>query len=92
MTRSVSAAHAVGQPLTRLGRTPREVIDWAKAVVMTRQGMTEQQAFRWLQRTAMDHRTSIRVIAGLLIAKHPETLTQQLQTTAAVSPRTEGPR
>ena len=90
MTRSLSAAPAVGQPLTRLGRTPRELIDWAKAVVMTRQGMTEQQAFRWLQRTAMDHRTSIRVIAGLLIAKHPDTPTQHIadhRTLVAQNPR-----
>jgi hypothetical protein len=92
MTRSLSAALAVGRPLTRLGRTPSEVIEWAKAVVMTRQGMTEQQAFRWLQRTAMDHRTSTRVIAGLLIAQHPDTTTQHMQTTAPVSPRTRGPR
>lgn len=78
MTGSLDAAPAVGQPLTQLGRTPRELIDRAKAVVMTRQGMTEQQAFRWLQRTAMDHRTSIGVIAGLLITQHPGTSTHHM--------------
>jgi len=45
----------------------RQIIDRAKAAVMARQAMTEQQAFRWLQRAAMDHRTSIRVIAGLVV-------------------------
>ena len=93
MSRSLDAAPAVGQPHTQFGRTPRELIDWAKAVVMTRQGMTEQQAFRWLQRTAMDHRTSIRVIAGLLIAQHPDTPTQHMQTTAPMTtaPMTTAP-
>ena len=92
MTRELDAATASGKPITRLGRTHRELIDWAKAEVMTRQGVTEQQAFRWLQRTAMNHRTSIRVIAGLLIAKHPDIPIQRAQTTASLSLRPRGLR
>ena len=34
----------------------RKVIDRAKGHLMTSQGFTEPQAFRWLQRTAMDRR------------------------------------
>jgi hypothetical protein len=45
----------------------RLVIDWAKAAVMARLAMTEQQAFRWLQRAAIDHRTSIRAVADWVI-------------------------
>ena len=45
----------------------RQIIDRAKAAVMARQAMTEQQAFRWLQRAAIDHRTSIRAVADRVI-------------------------
>ena len=49
----------------------RSVIDRAVATLTTRWGMTERAAFRWLQRTAMDHRSSIRAIAWLVIAGPP---------------------
>jgi hypothetical protein len=45
----------------------RQIIDRAKAAVMSRQAITEQQAFRWLQRAAIDHRTSIRAVADWVI-------------------------
>jgi len=41
----------------------RKVIDRAKGVLMTQAKMTEPQAFRWLQRTAMDRRTSMDTVA-----------------------------
>ena len=41
----------------------RKVIDRAKGLLMTRARMTEPQAFRWLQRTAMDRRTSMDTVA-----------------------------
>ena len=41
----------------------RKVIDRAKGVLMTQAKMTEPQAFRWLQRTAMDRRTSMDSVA-----------------------------
>ena len=34
----------------------RKVVDRAKGLLMTRQQMTEPEAFRWIQRTAMDRR------------------------------------
>ena len=41
----------------------RKVIDRGKGVLMTQARMTEPQAFRWLQRTAMDRRTSMDTVA-----------------------------
>ncbi|MDP9239293.1 MAG: response regulator [Actinomycetota bacterium] len=41
----------------------RKVIDRAKGVLMTEAGMTEPEAFRYIQRAAMDRRTSMRAIA-----------------------------
>ena len=41
----------------------RKVIDRAKGLLMTQQKMTEPQAFRWLKRTAIDHRTSMDTVA-----------------------------
>jgi response regulator NasT len=42
----------------------RKTIERAKGILMTQQQMTEPQAFRFLQRTAMDHGTSISRIAN----------------------------
>lgn len=45
----------------------RKVIDRAKGVLTSEHGMTEPEAFRFVQRTAMDRRTSMRVIAGAVV-------------------------
>jgi len=42
----------------------RKIIDRAKGLLMTHQKMTEPEAFRWIQRTAMDRRTSMQAVAG----------------------------
>ena len=47
----------------------RKVIDRAKGVLMTQAKMTEPQAFRWLQRTAMDRRTSMDSVARDVIER-----------------------
>jgi two-component system, response regulator PdtaR len=36
---------------------------------MTQYGMTEPQAFKWIQRTAMDHRLTMREVAERIIAE-----------------------
>jgi len=36
---------------------------------MTTYGMTEPQAFKWIQRTAMDHRMGMREVAERIIAE-----------------------
>ncbi|GAA4382485.1 ANTAR domain-containing response regulator [Tsukamurella soli] len=45
----------------------RKLVDRAKGILMERQGMTEPQAFRWIQRTAMDRRTSMKTISLVVI-------------------------
>ena len=46
----------------------RKVVERAKGVLMTEHGMTEPEAFRWIQRTAMDRRTTMRVVADAVLA------------------------
>ncbi len=41
----------------------RQVIEKAKGRLMAERGMAEVDAFRWLQRTAMNDRTSMKVLA-----------------------------
>ena len=41
----------------------RKLVDRAKGVLQTGHGMTEPDAFRWVQRTSMDRRLSMRVVA-----------------------------
>ncbi len=45
----------------------RKVIDRAKAKVIARDGLTEAEAFKLLQRRAMDGRTSMRAIAEAVL-------------------------
>jgi two-component system, response regulator PdtaR len=46
----------------------RKVVDRAKGVLMTEHGMAEPDAFRWIQRTAMDRRTTMRSVAEAVIS------------------------
>jgi response regulator NasT len=46
----------------------RKVIEKAKGRLMTEQGMTEADAFRHIQRTAMNDRTSMRALAEQILA------------------------
>jgi response regulator NasT len=45
----------------------RKVVDRAKGLLMARQNMTEPEAFRWIQRTAMDRRTTMKAVAEAVI-------------------------
>jgi response regulator NasT len=45
----------------------RKVIDRAKGLLMSNNAMTEPEAFRWIQRTAMDRRTTMREVANAVI-------------------------
>jgi AmiR/NasT family two-component response regulator len=46
----------------------RKTVERAKGVLMTEHGMTEPEAFRWIQRTAMDRRTTMRAVADAVLA------------------------
>jgi response regulator NasT len=45
----------------------RKVVDRAKGLLMARQQMTEPDAFRWIQRTAMDRRTTMKAVAEAVV-------------------------
>ena len=45
----------------------RKIVDRAKGLLMTRQQMSEPEAFRWIQRTAMDRRTTMKVVATAVV-------------------------
>jgi AmiR/NasT family two-component response regulator len=46
----------------------RKIIDRAKGKLMDDHGMSENDAFGWLQRTAMNQRVKVRVIAEQVVA------------------------
>ncbi|HEY6423752.1 MAG TPA: response regulator [Pseudonocardiaceae bacterium] len=41
----------------------RKVVERAKGLLMARHGLTEPEAFRWIQRSAMDRRTTMKAVA-----------------------------
>lgn len=45
----------------------RKVVERAKSALMQSQGFSEPQAFRWIQRSAMDKRTTMRAIAQAVL-------------------------
>ena len=47
----------------------RKVIDRAKGLLMTHRRMSEPEAFRWIQRTAMDRRKTSAAIAAQVVAE-----------------------
>jgi AmiR/NasT family two-component response regulator len=47
----------------------RKLVDRAKGVLQTRFGLTEPDAFRWIQKAAMDKRTSMREVALVVLAE-----------------------
>jgi AmiR/NasT family two-component response regulator len=57
----------------------RKVVEKAKGRLMAEQGMTEAEAFRFIQRTAMNERTSMRALAETILA------TEQAGDAAAAS-------
>lgn len=67
----VSALEAEVAGLTERLET-RKLIERAKGALMTRYGMTEPHAFKWIQRTAMDHRMNMRDVAERIIAETSE--------------------
>ena len=46
----------------------RKVIDQAKGILQQDLGLTEPEAFRWIQKTAMDLRKSMRDVAEGVIS------------------------
>ncbi len=49
----------------------RKAVDRAKGILMQRLKLTEADAFRWIQKTAMDRRLGMREVAEAVIAQMP---------------------
>lgn len=47
----------------------RKVVDRAKSLLITKMGLTEPEAFRWIQKTSMDRRLSMREVAETIVAQ-----------------------
>lgn len=47
----------------------RKVVDRAKGILQARFGLSEPDAFRWIQKAAMDKRTTMREVAQVVIAE-----------------------
>ena len=45
----------------------RKLVERAKGVLMAQHSMTEPEAFSWIQRTAMDKRTTMKEVAALVV-------------------------
>ncbi len=45
----------------------RKLVDRAKSLLITKMGLTEPEAFRWIQKTSMDRRLSMRQVAETVI-------------------------
>ncbi|MEO6880437.1 MAG: response regulator [Mycobacteriaceae bacterium] len=45
----------------------RKIVERAKGTLMESQSLTEPQAFRWIQRAAMDRRTTMRAVAQTVL-------------------------
>ena len=45
----------------------RKLIERAKGLLMTNQGLSEPEAFRWIQRTAMDRRATMKEVAAAVV-------------------------
>ncbi len=49
----------------------RKLLDRAKGVLQASQGMTEPEAFRWIQKTSMDRRMTMRALAQEILDGQP---------------------
>jgi len=45
----------------------RKLVDRAKSILQTKFGLSEPDSFRWIQKTAMDKRVSMRQVAQLVV-------------------------
>jgi response regulator NasT len=45
----------------------RKLVDRAKGLLQTKMGLTEPEAFRWIQKTSMDRRLTMREVAEAVI-------------------------
>ncbi|MGH3646752.1 MAG: ANTAR domain-containing response regulator [Micromonosporaceae bacterium] len=61
----------------------RKAVERAKGVLMSDYGMSEPEAFRWIQRNAMDHRMTMRDVAERIVTEGPRSDQQKSDTDGA---------
>ena len=55
-------------PLDKLlGIQTRKLVERAKGLLQVKQGMSEPEAFKWIQRAAMDRRTTMKRVAEVVV-------------------------
>ncbi len=61
----------------------RKLIERAKSVLMVRQALTEPEAFKWIQRAAMDRRSTMKAVAQVVLETRAvnRTLEQSVRVT-----------
>ncbi|MEP7159593.1 MAG: response regulator [Dermatophilaceae bacterium] len=61
--------HALEAEIADLGERleTRKIVDRAKGVLMEQLSLSESEAFRWIQKTAMDRRLGMRDVAQLVV-------------------------
>jgi two-component system, response regulator PdtaR len=65
----------------------RKVLDRAKGLLQARRGITEPEAFRWIQKTAMDRRTTMGALAReILDSPQPASPTAPAAPAGAIAP------
>ena len=47
----------------------RKLVERAKSLLQTKMGLSEPEAFRWIQKTSMDRRLSMREVAEAIISQ-----------------------
>src|SRR4029077_11361898 len=50
----------------------RKLLDRAKGLLQARRGISEPEAFRWIQKTSMDRRMTMRALAQEILDSPPE--------------------
>jgi two-component system, response regulator PdtaR len=63
----------------------RKLLDRAKGVLQVTRGMTEPEAFRWIQKTSMDRRTTMRALAQEILDNN-----QPAPQSGAIGPGDQG--
>jgi hypothetical protein len=67
--RTTSRAEALATVTDVTGRIAvRQIVELAKHLLMTKQGMTESEAHRWIQKTSMDRRSPKHMIAAGIVS------------------------
>jgi len=66
----------------------RKLLDRAKGLLQADQGITEAEAFRWIQKTSMDRRMTMRAVAEEVLAAAQAAAEAASAAKAAASPET----